>query len=839
MSWHFERSEMGTNAIHCNVLEDAKHDVTSISPVAERTYRRLRLEALPHQLEVWRAIEEGASGVLHAPTGSGKTLAVAAPLLQRALGRHPTIETGLRILWITPLRALVEDTRRAIEDLLKTLKWPGEVQSRCGDTSASTKARQKQILPSVLITTPESLSLLLSYESTHHAFQGLQAVVVDEWHELLSTKRGVQTELCLARLRQWRPSLQTWGLSATLGNLHEAMQALLGIELDGRLICATSSQLPEVQTLMPKQWEVFPWAGHLGQRMVEQVVEAIEAEKTTLVFTNVRSQAEWWFQALLQKRSEWEGEVGLHHGSLEKSDRLEVEQRLSSGKIRVVVCTSSLDLGVDFSPVDQVIQIGGPKGVARLLQRAGRSGHRPGRTSRILCVPTHAMEILEFAAAREAMKQGRIESREPLRGPLDVLAQHMVTLAMGGGFHEEQAYQEVRKAWSYRALSPEEWSWVLEFITQGGACLKAYDQFRKVKVEKGFYSVVEVKTARLHRMSIGTIASDPAMQVRMIRGKRLGTIEESFVSRLKPGVHFVFAGCRLELVRVRDMTAWVRRAKGGRATVSVWSGGQAPLSSELAAEFRRTLEDASDRCRSWPEVRELLPLLSVQASQSMIPGKEQLLMERLVTRQGVAWFLYPFEGRLSHEGLASLLAYRMSLSSKMSLSMTFNDYGIHILSEEDPKWTEQDWRRFLDPQNLSKDLEQAIHTVEMDRRQFRDVARIAGLIHQGFPGARKPTRQLQVSSELLFEVFRSYDPQNLLLKQTRREVLSSALDWNRMERALQQISHQQWSIVDLQHLSPFAFPLWAEAQRRHVSSESWTDRMQRHSQREQKRVQYS
>ena len=329
------------------------------------------------------------------------------------------------------------------------------------------------------------------------------------------------------------------------------------------------------------------------------------------------------------------------------------------------------------------------------------------------------------------------------------------------------------------------------------------------------------------------------MQVRMIRGKRLGTIEESFVSRLKPGVHFVFAGCRLELVRVRDMTAWVRRAKGGRATVSVWSGGQAPLSSELAAEFRRTLEDASDRCRSWPEVRELLPLLSVQASQSMIPGKEQLLMERLVTRQGVAWFLYPFEGRLSHEGLASLLAYRMSLSSKMSLSMTFNDYGIHILSEEDPNWTEQDWRRFLDPQNLSKDLEQAIHTVEMDRRQFRDVARIAGLIHQGFPGARKPTRQLQVSSELLFEVFRSYDPQNLLLKQTRREVLSSALDWNRMERALQQISHQQWSIVDLQHLSPFAFPLWAEAQRRHVSSESWTDRMQRQSQREQKRVQYS
>ncbi|NBQ26042.1 MAG: DEAD/DEAH box helicase, partial [Verrucomicrobia bacterium] len=239
---------MGTNAIHCNVLEDLKQDLASTLPLAERIYRRLQLEALPHQLEVWHAIEEGASGVLHAPTGSGKTLAVAAPLLHRALGSHPTIETGLRFLWVTPLRALVEDTRRAIEALLRTLKWPGEVQSRCGDTSASIKARQKQSLPSVLITTPESLSLLLSYESTHHAFQGLQAVVVDEWHELLSTKRGVQTELCLARLRQWCPSLQTWGLSATLGNLHEAMQALLGSELDGRLICATTTQLPEVQT---------------------------------------------------------------------------------------------------------------------------------------------------------------------------------------------------------------------------------------------------------------------------------------------------------------------------------------------------------------------------------------------------------------------------------------------------------------------------------------------------------------------------------------------------------------------------------------------------------------
>ena len=795
----------------------------------EAAYRLVGMEPLPHQLEVWQQIHEGSSGILHAPTGSGKTMAVALPLLIRALAGVPASSAGLRFLWITPLRALVEDTRAALGRMVQELGLEAKVDSRCGDTASSVKARQLRQLPEVLITTPESLSLLLSHDATQLAMESLSAVVVDEWHEMLSTKRGVQTELCLARLRSWQPSLLTWGLSATLGQLEPALQALMGRQIPGRIVEAKVASPIEIETLIPHKMEIFPWAGHLGQQMVPQVVQALEGAGTSLVFTNVRSQSEWWYQAILKARPDWEGQLGLHHGSLEKADRLEVERRLACGQIRAVVCTSSLDLGVDFSPVDQVIQIGGPKGIARLLQRAGRSGHRPGKTSRILCVPTHAMEMMEFAAAREAVRLSHVETREPLEKPLDVLAQHLITLAIGGGFQEEVQYEEIRSAWSYRNLDRNDWLWVLEFITQGGQSLKAYDQFKKVRCDDGWFQVDRPQVVRWHRMSIGTIASDPSLEVRVIRGKTLGHVEESFLSRLKPGVKFVFGGQLLELVRIRQMRAWVRRARGGKASVSVWSGGYAPLSSELAAEMRRTMGEVSSRCANWSEIRALEPMLRAQTQGSVLPSTNQCLIERVPTRQGIGWFLYPFAGRLAHEGLAALIAHRISQESSVTLSMTCNDYGLHLLSEQNEAWDLQAWKRWLDPHNLVADLEAALHTVEMDRRVFRDVARVAGLIHQGFPGARKPVRQLQVSSELLFEVFQRYDPGNLLIEQTHREVLSRELDVERLQRVLEQMAQQEWIMPSLEKLSPMAFPLWAESQRRHVSNESWVDRIRRES----------
>ena len=391
------------------------------------------------------------------------------------------------------------------------------------------------------VTTPESLSVLLSYPDFKQSASELKAIIVDEWHELLSTKRGIQTELCLARLRKWNPRVRTWGLSATLGNLDVAKSALLGSSSEGRLIDGGLQKKFRIESIIPSDMERFPWAGHLGGKLVEQVAERIENAGTSLVFTNVRSQTEYWFNALLMIRPEWEGEIGIHHGSIERKTRREVEDRLRLATIKAVVCTSSLDLGVDFSPVDQVIQIGGPKGIARLLQRAGRCGHQPGALSKVICVPTQAMELIEFAAARDAMRNMTIESRTPLRAPLDLLAQHLVTLALGEGFSSRTGFDEIRSAWSYRDLSKEEWGWVLDFITKGGKSLGAYDQFKKVTNKRGVFGVESRRIERFHRMSIGTITSDPAILVKMRSGKALGTVEESFISRIEPGKNF-FSG---------------------------------------------------------------------------------------------------------------------------------------------------------------------------------------------------------------------------------------------------------------------------------------------------------
>ena len=522
----------------------------------------------------------------------------------------------------TPLRALVEDTTRTLEELNEGLSLQWSIQSRTGDTSGSVKAKQRRKYPSCLVTTPESLSLLLSYPETREAFSDLRAVIVDEWHELLSSKRGTQTELCLARLRKWNPQLKTWGLSATLGNLDTALSALVGSHQNS---CPYQWGFKKkkfvVKTIIPKDMEKFPWAGHLGGKLVEAVAKQIERAKTTLVFTNVRSQTEYWFHALLSVRPEWEDELGIHHGSLDRKDRASVENRLRRGEIKAVVCTSSLDLGVDFSPVEQVIQIGGPKGVARLLQRAGRCGHQPGAVSHVFCVPTQAMELVEYAAAREAMEARKIEERKPLRAPLDLLAQHLITLALGGGFDKEEALQEIRTAWSYRDLSDEEWGWTLDFVIQGGDTLRAYDQFKRVVVINGTHRVESKIIGRFHRMSIGTITSDQAITVKFKTGKTLGTIEESFISRLKPKSNFFFAGKLLRLERVRDLTATVSRAKAGSGAIPVWGGGKSPLSSELSVAVREKLVQAKEGRFTEPEMIAISPTLSIQEKTQPYPSK--------------------------------------------------------------------------------------------------------------------------------------------------------------------------------------------------------------------------
>ena len=769
---------------------------------------------------------------MHAPTGTGKTYAVWAPPLLEWMAENKAKPTPqqiprLRVLWLTPLRALVEDTTRTLQELSEELGLPWRIESRTGDTSASLKARQRKRFPSCLVTTPESLSLLLSYPDTKSAFSDLRAVIVDEWHELLATKRGTQTELCLARLRRWNPKLKTWGLSATLGNLQTALSALTGTEGKGTLINGDLKKKFVVQTIIPKNMEKFPWAGHLGGRLVEQVARQIEKAGTTLVFTNVRSQTEYWYHALLSIRPQWEKDLGIHHGSLDRKDRNQVEERLRIGSIRAVVCTSSLDLGVDFSPVEQVIQIGGPKGVARLLQRAGRCGHQPGATSRVICVPTQAMELIEYAAAREAMEARKIEEREPLRAPLDLLSQHLVTLALGGGFEEKATLNEVRSAWSYRHITQKEWGWVLEFVMKGGKTLRAYDQFKRVVHKDGMHFVNSKVIGRFHRMSIGTITSDTAITVKFKTGKTLGTIEESFISRIQPKAHFFFAGKLLRLERVRDLTAIVSKAKSGKGAIPVWGGGKSPLSSELALAVREKIRQASEGIFDRAEMKAISPTLALQEKFSTLPKPSEFLIERTETKEGTNWFLFPFAGRLANEGLAALVSYRMSKITPMSLSVSFNDYGFHLCSNSDLALDRQQWSELLSPEGLLDELLACMNLSEMAKRQFREVARVAGLIFQGYPGAQKSARQVQASGGLFFDVFAKYDPENLLLEQSRREVLERQLEVRRIEDKLLEIQKQKVVIIKTSRLTPFGFPLWAESLRTQVSSESWGDRVRK------------
>ncbi|MEW5925873.1 MAG: ligase-associated DNA damage response DEXH box helicase [Gemmatimonadota bacterium] len=804
----------------------------------EGWFRSRGWEPFPFQREVWDAYLAGESGLIHAATGTGKTYAAWMGPLLEWVAEHPGPARGpakkpraasppLRVLWITPLRALAADTEAALRAPLEALGLPWTLESRTGDTSAATRARQGRRLPTALVTTPESLSLLLSRPDARDLFRDLRAVVADEWHELMGSKRGVQTELALARLRRWRPGLRTWGVSATLGNLDEARAALLGAGAAGRVVRGMLPKRLTVDALIPPVIERFPWAGHLGTQMLPQVLAAIEEGESALVFTNTRSQTEIWYQAILAARPEWAGTIALHHGSLDRATRDWVEGGLRDGRLRCVVATSSLDLGVDFSPVDRVLQVGSPKGVARLLQRAGRSGHRPGAESRVTCVPSQVLELLEVAAARDAVEAGAIESRLPVERPLDLLAQHVVTVALGGGFRAEELLEEVRSTHAYAGLRDDEWSWVLDFVTRGGSALTAYPEYSRVVETDGLYTVESPLVARRHRMAIGTIVSDASMAVKYLRGPRLGTVEESFVARLRPGDRFVFGGKPLEFVRVRDMVAWVRRASSGKGAIPRWMGSRMPLSTELAAALRARLEEAHRGVLRGPEMEAIRPVLEIQARWSRIPDADELLVERVKTREGHHLFFFPFEGRLVHEGLAALFAFRISRLAPISFTLAANDYGFELLSPDPAPLDRALAAGLLRPEGLVEDVPASLNATEMARRQFREIARVAGLVFPGYPHDGKTAKQLQASSGLFYDVFARYDPENLLLRQAHREVLERQLERSRLGRTLERLAAARVVVTEPKRTPPLAFPLLVDRAREAVSSESLADRVLR------------
>jgi ATP-dependent Lhr-like helicase len=748
------------------------------------------------------------------------------------------------------MRALATDTTRAIAETTAALGLPFSVELRTSDTSSSLRARQKDRLPTILVTTPESLTLLLSYPDCRQKLSTLRAVIVDEWHELLSTKRGTQTELALARLRTFNPTLRTWGLSATLSNLQQAAHALLGqtapspienrksqianpespignrqsaIGNSPTIISANLQKELKVLSLFPDSIERFPWGGHMGLRMVEPVIRQLDQPGTALVFTNTRAQSEIWFRSLLAARPDWLGQIAIHHGSLDRAVRLQVEALLREGALRAVVCTSSLDLGVDFSAVDRVLQIGSPKGIARLMQRAGRSGHRPGQPSIVHCVPTHALELAEFSAARTGIETRNVESRLPLDKPLDVLAQHIVTVAAGGGFHPDHLLAEVRTTYAYQHLTDQEWQWVLDFAQRGGPTLTAYPRFMRIRQQPDdqSFTIASDSTARLHRLAIGTISADGMMQLVQSNNRKLGSIEESFISRMKPGDTFVFGGRLLELLGTRQMTARVRPAKRRSGSVPSWAGGRFPLSTQLAALVRHRLDQARTGHYPDAEMLALKPILALQSRWSHLPSTTELLIESTSTREGIHLFLFPFLGRLVQEGLGAVLAHRIGQLLTCPVTATYTDYGIelHLPPETKPAaeaLTEPSWRSLLSPDHLMDDLLACLNAGELTRRQFREISRVAGLIIVSTPGAPKSTRMLQASSELFYDVFSQFDPDNLLLVQARREVLERQLEFSRLTDALTSLKSQQFILTRPTYLTPLAFPLWAQ----HIQSQT-------------------
>lgn len=799
------------------------------------------MQAFSFQEEAWQHIIEGRSGLVNAPTGCGKTYSVFLGALINFINHHPgdyqtKSKNGLQLLWITPLRALAKDIGRAMEEVVQELGMNWKIGIRNGDTDINERARQKRQMPEVLIITPESLHLLLGQKGYAGVFKTLRILAVDEWHELLGSKRGVQVELAVSRIvgaiseaKHGDSRLSIWGISATIGNLEQAREVLLSsLKEGGVTVRANLRKEIEVESVIPDEIEKYPWAGHLGIKLVDKVVSIILKNRTTLLFINTRGMSELWYQSLLNAAPELAGVIALHHGSIDQELRQWVEENLHTGRLKAVVCTASLDLGVDFRPVETVIQVGSPKGVARFLQRAGRSGHQPDAVSKIYFLPTHSLELVEAAALKQAIAEQLIESREPMLLCFDVLIQYLCTLAISDGFIPEQILAELRQTYCYREITEDEWFQLLNHITEGGTALQQYDEYKKVEIIDGVYRITGRRIAMRHRLHIGTIVSDSMLKVKFFSGGYIGVIEEYFISRLEPGDVFTLAGRNLELVMIKDMTVLVKKSNAKKSTVPSWNGGRMPLSANLGKKLRETFNLAFEKKSVKAiELQALKPLFDRQEKHSHVPKANELLIEQIETKDGYHLFVYPFEGRLVHEAMAAILAYRISRIRPITFSFAMNDYGFELLSDQPIPVDDTNVYELFSPDNLFSDIQRSVNATEMAKRKFRDIAVIGGLIFQGYPGEYKKARHLQSSASLLFKVFAEYEPDNLLLRQAYQEVFAQQMEEARLRDMLQRIQESDIVITWPQQLTPFCFPIKVDSMREDLSSEKLEDRVKK------------
>lgn len=785
-----------------------------------------------YQMDTWEHMSAGKSGLVCAPTGVGKTFAVflgaiAAWQSKEAITSSRSTKPGLTLIWITPLRALAKDLQQTLSLACTELGLDWEVQYRSGDVSEKVKRNQVKNMPQVLITTPESLHLLFTHQGNSRWWQGLGFVIVDEWHEFLGTKRGLLVELALSRLRAFSPGLQTWALSATLGNMMEAMEVVLG-HSQGVLVKSNLSKPIHLQTLLPKEIDTMPWAGHLGLKLLPLVFEVINKHRTVLLFTNTRSQSELWYHALIDAYPELAGAIAIHHSAIDADIRTWIEEAIHQAKLKVVVCTSTLDLGVDFRPVDAVIQIGSPKGIARFVQRAGRSGHAPQLPCIVYFVPTYALEILEADALRTAIDDQILECKQPLSGSMDMLIQYMLTLATGDGLEPISAYHEVTSTFAYSNLSAKQWDWALQFLTHGGYALQAYPEFRKISLEEDHkYRVSDRRMAIQHRINMGAIVSESNVKVRFLSGGTVGHVEEYFISQLSVGEVFSLAGKKLELVQLRGMEAWVRLSKSEVVKFPSWQGGRMPLSSNLGALLLAKHEMVLSRSHTSKEMAALMPLYQLQASLSHVPSPSELLVEYIVTKREHHVFIYTFQGRLVHEVLACLISYRLSAFTQATFSLAMNDYGFQLLSDSDIDPAEWNWSKLLDTRNILTDIQQSFNISEVAKRKFRQIAVISGLIFKGYPGKTMKTKHLTLSSSMLYEVFKTYESDHPLLLQAQDEAFSEHVQLHAIVKVLDSMSKSKKVIQRIDRFTPFSFPLKVDSLRETLSNEQLETRIQK------------
>ena len=779
------------------------------------------------QVDTWQKFENGYSGMVIAPTGFGKTFSVFLALLTHFLNHPEKYGKGLKMIWITPLRSLSKDIAKAMQEAIDEIGLDWAVGVRNGDTDPKVRQQQVKNMPEILVVTPESLHLLLGQKNHERFFKELKTIVVDEWHELLGSKRGVMVELGISQLTKYVPKMKIWGITATIGNLDEAMDVLIPYDIKKTKITAKEQKKIDILPVFPDEVEILPWAGHLGAKLADKIVPIILESKSTIVFTNTRSQSEMWYQLLLEAYPDFAGQIAIHHSSIDSHLRIWIEENLSSGKLKAVVSTSSLDLGIDFKPVDTVIQIGSAKGVARFLQRAGRSGHSPFETSKIYCVPTHSLELIEVAALKEAVKQKMIEPRDPQVLCFDVLVQFLMTLAVGDGFYPQEVYKRIKKVYAFQEMTDEEWKSILDFLTIGGSVLKSYEEFHKIVIqEDGLYKVTSRKIAMLHRMNMGVIVSDAMLKVKFISGGYIGMVEEYFISKLKKDEKFILAGRVLEVAMIKDMTVFVRAAKG-KAFAPSYLGGRLPLSSNLGQFLREKLSGALNPKASEKELKFLHPLLMNQEERSHIPKEDEFLVELIKNREGYHLFMYPFEGRLVHEVMSALIAYRISKLAPISFSMAMNDYGFELFSDKEIPLNDENLHKILSRENLMTDVISSINSAEMARRKFRDIAVISGMVIQNYTGKQRSNKSLQSSAGLIFKVLEDYDPNHFLVRQAYTEVFNAQLQEQRLVEAFKRIEKSKIILKFANTFTPLSFPIKVDSLRQTLSSEGLDARIQK------------